>query len=60
VIDGWPEATRSEHVAIIEALESRDPAAARTAMREHILHSGELLAAHLRSALAARSQTETG
>jgi DNA-binding GntR family transcriptional regulator len=47
-------------VAIIEALESRDPAAARTAMREHILHSGELLAAHLRSALAARSQTETG
>lgn len=60
MIDGWPEATRSEHVAIIEALEQRDPAAARTAMREHILHSGELLATHLRAALQAQPQEETG
>lgn len=57
-IDGWPEATRDEHLAIIEALERRDAEAAREAVRSHIRHSGELLAAHLRAALEARAQPE--
>ncbi|MGO1199261.1 MAG: FCD domain-containing protein [Dermabacteraceae bacterium] len=59
-IEGWPEATRSEHDAIIEALQARDAEAARAAVRSHILHSGELLAEHLRAALEAQLQEETG
>ena len=51
-IEGWPEATRSEHTEIIEALETRDAEAARHTVRDHILHSGELLAAHFRTAIA--------
>lgn len=57
-IVGWPEATRSEHDAIIEALQARDAEAARAAVRSHILHSGELLAAHLRTALESQPQEE--
>lgn len=48
-IEGWPEATRSDHTEIMDALEARDAEAARRAASEHILHSGELLAAHFRS-----------
>lgn len=58
-IEGWPEATRSEHIAIVEALEARDPEAARAAVRSHILHAGELLATHMRAALEAQPQEET-
>lgn len=49
-IDGWPEASATEHRAIIDALRSSDPAAAGEAMRRHIVHAGELLAAHRHTA----------
>lgn len=50
-IDGWPEATRSDHTEIMDALEARDAEAARRAASEHIIHSGELLAAHFRAVI---------
>ncbi|MBF4460896.1 GntR family transcriptional regulator [Pseudoclavibacter sp. VKM Ac-2867] len=51
-IEGWPEATRADHTQIIDAIKARDAEAARHAASEHIIHSGELLAAHFRSATA--------
>lgn len=59
-IDGWPAATQHDHGAIVEALKARDPEAARTAMAAHIVHSGELLAAHLRQVIGARSEPGEG
>lgn len=47
-IDGWSQASLHDHDAVLDALERGDPADARTAMRAHILHAGQLLAAHLR------------
>jgi DNA-binding GntR family transcriptional regulator len=46
-IEGWPEASVHDHGAVLKALNDRDPEAARTAMQEHVLHAGELLADHL-------------
>ena len=43
-IEGWPQATAHDHSAIVESLRKRDAAAARESMRQHIVHSGELLA----------------
>lgn len=43
-IDGWPETTAQDHTAIIEAMQARDPEAARAAMAHHIRNSGEKLA----------------
>lgn len=55
MIEGWPAATQHDHGAIVDALSARDPEAARAAMTAHIVHSGELLAAHLRQVMSARS-----
>lgn len=43
-IPGWPQATVSDHTAILAALQARDPQAARAAMHAHITHAGSLLA----------------
>jgi DNA-binding GntR family transcriptional regulator len=43
-ITGWPQATVEDHSALLESIRQRDAAAARAAMREHVSHSGELLA----------------
>ncbi|WP_211717030.1 GntR family transcriptional regulator [Nocardiopsis sp. MG754419] len=45
-VGGWPDATRHDHFAVLEAFRARDPEAARAAMVEHIRHAGRLLAAH--------------
>lgn len=47
LIDGWPEASVSDHGPILAALKAGDADAAREAMDRHIRNSGELLAAHL-------------
>lgn len=46
-IGGWGDASVHEHTAVLDALEQRDPDAAREAMAEHIRHVGELLVAYL-------------
>jgi DNA-binding GntR family transcriptional regulator len=43
-IEGWPEATAQDHAEILDAIQSREPERARTAMHSHIVHAGELLA----------------
>lgn len=48
-IDGWPEATAEDHAAIYEAVASRDEAAARSAMAQHIRNAGEKLAEYFDS-----------
>lgn len=48
-IEGWSEASLHDHDDVIDALEAHDPDRARSAMREHILHAGRLLAEHLRA-----------
>jgi DNA-binding GntR family transcriptional regulator len=45
-IPGWPQATRDDHTKILEALRDGDAQRARTAMEDHIMHAGELLAEH--------------
>ena len=59
-IEGWPAATQHDHGAIVDALSARDPEAARAAMTEHIVHSGELLAAHLRQVMSTRGGAPAG
>ncbi|MFC5951008.1 GntR family transcriptional regulator [Pseudonocardia lutea] len=46
-VDGWVEASVRDHGPVLAALAARDAEAARTAMRDHMLHIGELLRAHL-------------
>ncbi|GAA1871171.1 GntR family transcriptional regulator [Pseudonocardia ailaonensis] len=46
-VGGWVEASVTDHVPVLAALAARDPDRARTAMRDHMLHIGELLRAHL-------------
>ncbi|WP_246127735.1 GntR family transcriptional regulator [Amycolatopsis rhizosphaerae] len=48
-IEGWSSASAHDHAPIFTALRERDTAAARTAMREHIRHIGDLLVAHLKA-----------
>ena len=44
-IEGWPQATADDHSTILEAIRTHDGEAARSAMAQHITHSGQLLAA---------------
>lgn len=44
-VDGWPEASASDHEAIIDAFRRQDSNAARGAMSEHISHAGTILSA---------------
>lgn len=52
-IQGWPQATVDDHSKLLEAIRSRDPESARQEMEEHVMHSGELLAAHFDERVAA-------
>lgn len=45
-IPGWPQATLDDHSDLIDAFRRNDAAGARSAMIEHIEHSGALLADH--------------
>lgn len=46
-VTGWPEASVRDHSAILAALRTRDPDAAREHMARHVRHAGDLLAEHL-------------
>jgi DNA-binding GntR family transcriptional regulator len=46
VVPGWLEWNRTAHIPIIDALEQRNPVAARAAMEAHALAAGDLLIAH--------------
>ncbi|WAL68376.1 GntR family transcriptional regulator [Amycolatopsis cynarae] len=48
-IEGWSSASAHDHAPIFTALRERDTEAARTAMREHIRHIGDLLVSHLKA-----------
>jgi DNA-binding GntR family transcriptional regulator len=56
-IPGWPQATMDDHAELLSSIRAHDPEAARAAMQEHIVHSGELLAAHFDDRIAA-AQTD--
>ncbi|MBM9464031.1 GntR family transcriptional regulator [Aeromicrobium sp. YIM 150415] len=45
-IEGWSEASATEHHDILQAYHDGDAEAARQAMWAHIIHAGELLAQH--------------
>lgn len=55
-IPGWPRATVDDHAALLEGIRARDPEATRAAMHTHIVHSGELLAAHFDERVAAAAE----
>lgn len=55
-IPGWPRATADDHAALLEGIRARDPEATRAAMHAHIVHSGELLAAHFDERVAAAAE----
>ncbi|HKH07140.1 MAG TPA: GntR family transcriptional regulator [Acidimicrobiales bacterium] len=48
------QTSRTDHAALLDALERRDPPAARAIAEEHILHAGEALGDWLRDQAAAR------
>lgn len=50
-ITGWAHASVHDHAPILEALQHRDPDAARAAMSAHIRNVGALLVAHLQHAI---------
>ncbi|MFJ5956393.1 GntR family transcriptional regulator [Paenarthrobacter sp. NPDC092416] len=52
-IEGWPKATVDDHSKLLEAIRSKDATTARAEMEEHLMHSGELLAAHFDERVAA-------
>ncbi|MFJ4208031.1 GntR family transcriptional regulator [Paenarthrobacter sp. NPDC089675] len=52
-IEGWPKATVDDHSKLLEAIRSKDAKTARTEMEAHLMHSGELLAAHFDERVAA-------
>ena len=55
-IDGWPAATVHDHREVLDAFRRGASKAARSAMTEHIVHAGELLAIHIESGAAQREQ----
>lgn len=54
-IAGWPRATMDDHAELLDSIKAGDAQAARTAMHQHIVHSGELLAAHFDSRVSSTS-----
>jgi DNA-binding GntR family transcriptional regulator len=52
-IPGWPQATMNDHAELLKGIQAHDPDATRAAMQQHIVHSGELLAAHFDARVAA-------
>lgn len=61
-IHGWPQATVTDHQALLERIRKGDPEGARRAMQNHIVHAGELLAKHFdtRVASPAAPRSEAG
>lgn len=57
-IAGWPAATVDDHGQILDAIRSGSPEGARTAMLDHISHSGELLAEYFDERVAAEAADE--
>jgi len=55
-IEGWPEASASEHRGVIEAIRAFDADQAATRMTQHVIHAGRLLADHVASRQEGRSQ----
>lgn len=47
VIDGWMQATVSDHRMLLEAIQAGDAEAARACMKQHVESAGRLLAAHM-------------
>lgn len=47
-IEGWAQSSVHDHTPILEAMRSRDPEAARTAMSRHIRNTGDQLVTYLR------------
>lgn len=59
-IEGWPQATMDDHAKLLESIRSKDSQTARTAMEEHIMHAGELLATYFdQRVLAASKESAT-
>jgi DNA-binding GntR family transcriptional regulator len=54
-IPGWPQATVEDHAELLEGIRSGNPESTRAAMHQHIVHSGELLAAHFDERMASAS-----
>ncbi|GAA4701686.1 hypothetical protein GCM10023215_45820 [Pseudonocardia yuanmonensis] len=59
-IAGWLDATLVDHEKIIEAFRRRDEGAARSAMRDHVVKAGELLARSFEHARQDRSEDTSG
>lgn len=59
-IAGWPRATVDDHDAVLDAVRRGDAEAARAAMREHIVHAGELLAEHFDGRVAQDPLADAG
>ncbi|MFF1253896.1 GntR family transcriptional regulator [Pseudarthrobacter sp. NPDC058329] len=57
-IQGWPQATVDDHSKLLEAIRSKDADTARQEMEEHIMHSGELLAAHFDDRVAESEKSD--
>jgi DNA-binding GntR family transcriptional regulator len=51
-IPGWPRATMDDHAELLQGIKDKNPEATRAAMQQHIVHAGELLAAHFDARVA--------
>lgn len=57
-IPGWPRATVDDHEQLLDGIRGQDPDRTRAAMHDHIVHSGELLAAHFDQRVAGVVDTQ--
>lgn len=48
-----------DHAELVQGMKAKDPEATRVAMQQHIVHSGELLAAHFNARVAAETDNES-
>ena len=55
---GWLEASCTDHHDIVNALRNRNDVAARTAMVDHMMHLGDLLATRFASSLERNDETK--
>jgi DNA-binding GntR family transcriptional regulator len=58
-VPGWPDATISDHGAILDALRAGDVDGARETMRHHIAHAGALLATDIEHRVRDSIKNET-
>ncbi|WP_311380900.1 FCD domain-containing protein [Arthrobacter sp. ISL-28] len=57
-IEGWPKATVDDHSKLLEAIRSKDAETTRREMEEHLMHAGELLAAHFDERIATEGASD--